>query len=368
MRLLFASNVRAPWGGSEWLWSDTAYLLAREGQTVGFCLPWRKDHPAVAALRAAGAAEFAEVEPTRWPRRLWRRAFDRQSFPERCLREFRPDLLVLSQGRQDEGLEWHAALGRLRVPYVVLNEMVVDNLFLEDGPAEALGEFLAGARRLYFVAERNRIQAELQLGRRFPNSRVVRNPFRVPYDAAFSWPTGPDLRLGLVARLDPDFKGQDALFEVLARPHWRSRPLWLHLFGSGSAERRLRRARDLLGLERVVFEGFAERIAQIWDRCHVVASPSRQEGLPISVVEGMLMGRPVFGTAVSGIPELVEDGVSGFLAGACTPDLLDAALERLWDRRDELPALGRAAQIRARACIPADPARAFAEELLGARH
>jgi glycosyltransferase involved in cell wall biosynthesis len=366
MRVLFASTLRAHWGGSEWLWAETALHLARQGHAVGFCQPWEKDHPAIAALRAAGASEIAEIRPTPWHRRWWRSAFDRRSFAARTLAEFAPGLAVISQARQDEGVEWRQALAAARVPYVILNELTVDNLYLEDAEAEALGEFLAGARRLYFVAERSRILLEVQLGRRFPNARVVRNPFRVPYGAPFAWPPGPDLRLGLVARLDPDTKGQDALFEALARPRWRERPVWLHLFGRGSAERRLRRLQAMLGLERIVFEGFAEQLGPVWERCHVVAAPSRQEGLPISVVEGMLMGRPVFATAVAGIPEIVEDGVSGILAPACGADLLDDALDRLWSLRERLPDMGRAAQERARQRVPADPALAFAKELLSA--
>jgi glycosyltransferase involved in cell wall biosynthesis len=85
------------------------------------------------------------------------------------------------------------------------------------------------------------------------------------------------------------------------------------------------------------------------------------------MVEAMLQGRPVLGTAVAGIPEFVNDGVHGFLAAGCTPDLLDQALERLWQARDRLPDLGRAAQLQARALLPENPVTAFAREVTGLR-
>jgi glycosyltransferase involved in cell wall biosynthesis len=95
--------------------------------------------------------------------------------------------------------------------------------------------------------------------------------------------------------------------------------------------------------------------------------PSRIEGLPLAVVEAMLCGRPVVATDVAGA-EVVEDGVTGFLAEAPAVGSIGNALERFWTRREEAQQIGATAAERIRHLIPPDPVRIFADkirELLG---
>src|SRR5205807_233676 len=56
-----------------------------------------------------------------------------------------------------------------------------------------------------------------------------------------------------------------------------------------------------------------DELGDLYDRAAVVVCPSYREGLPLCVLEAMAHGRPVVASAVGGIPELVEDGVTGFL-------------------------------------------------------
>ncbi len=62
--------------------------------------------------------------------------------------------------------------------------------------------------------------------------------------------------------------------------------------------------------------------------CRVAADGDR-DGIPNVLVEAMAAGVPVVSTAVSGIPELVSDGVNGLLVAPEDPDALAAALQRL---------------------------------------
>ena len=55
----------------------------------------------------------------------------------------------------------------------------------------------------------------------------------------------------------------------------------------------------------------------------------RMEGIPVALMEAMASGVPVVATRLSGIPELVEDGVTGLLVEPHDPEGLAAALERL---------------------------------------
>jgi len=68
-------------------------------------------------------------------------------------------------------------------------------------------------------------------------------------------------------------------------------------------------------------------------------------------------------TDVAGQSEIVEDGVSGFIAEAPTLGAFGKVLDRVWERRMELEAMGKAASACIRRYIPTDPAHIFAEKI-----
>jgi glycosyltransferase involved in cell wall biosynthesis len=160
-------------------------------------------------------------------------------------------------------------------------------------------------------------------------------------------------------------KGQDLLFQVLALPQWRDRPLRVSLFGRGGWEQGLRQLAHTLGVSsRIRFCGHVENIAAVWADHHALVLPSRHEGLPICLVEAMLCGRFGIVTDVGGNREPVEEGVNGFIAAAPTVSLLDDAMQRAWSRRAQWAEIGAAASRSIRATVPPDPAQVFAHHLL----
>ena len=80
-------------------------------------------------------------------------------------------------------------------------------------------------------------------------------------------------------------------------------------------------ARELGVADRVSFTGFVsqEQLREIYYRSHIFVHPSQtgrdgnQEGIPNSMLEAMATGLPVFATEHGGIPEAIENGVSGVL-------------------------------------------------------
>ncbi|HEY8316821.1 MAG TPA: glycosyltransferase, partial [Gaiellaceae bacterium] len=97
-------------------------------------------------------------------------------------------------------------------------------------------------------------------------------------------------------------------------------------------------------------EGFVapSELGPWYERAAVVAAPSRREGYGVVAREAMAWGRPVVATAVGGLRDAVEDGVTGLLVPAGDSDALRAALERLLGDAALRARLGAAARERAR--------------------
>jgi glycosyltransferase involved in cell wall biosynthesis len=153
---------------------------------------------------------------------------------------------------------------------------------------------------------------------------------------------GPDrgerLRVLAVGRLVPK-KGFDVLLRACALVAAEREDVELDVAGeAGEQEAELRALVHELGLrDRVRFRGplgqgelFAE-----YRRATVLCAPSRvlsdgdRDGIPNVLVEAMACGLPVVATGISGIPELVEDGVNGLLVAPDDPGELAAAILRV---------------------------------------
>lgn len=109
-----------------------------------------------------------------------------------------------------------------------------------------------------------------------------------------------------------DRKNQMMLFEAFE--HLRNMDsLNLLLIGSGPQEQALRNYVQERGLNNIHFLGFRDDIPKILAASDVIALTSKAEGLPRCVMEGMAAGKPILGTNIRGIRDLVTDGENGFL-------------------------------------------------------
>jgi glycosyltransferase involved in cell wall biosynthesis len=372
--ILFVASVDyPPWGGgAEELWSRAALHLAAEGfrisaSAVESSPPARR----VVELTKLGVEVWSRPALYSVRKRAWRALMAPQKSlttldVERLIARRSPNFVAISDGAPFPPLDLLEMCVVKRTAFVTIVQCNQEFWWPPDALAERYRAALTAALRCYFVSNANRRLAEKQIGCELRNAEVVRNPFNVGFDASPPWPPpGRDgeLRFAFVGRLDPPGKGQDILFEVLAGSAWTSRNWRLHLYGNGENRGVLQRLAQRLGLaDRIVFEGHAADVEKIWALNHVLVMPSRIEGLPLAVIEAMLCGRPVVATDVAGA-EVVEDGVTGFLAAAATVSCLACALERFWARREHAKEIGAAAAQRIRRLIPADPARVFADKL-----
>jgi glycosyltransferase involved in cell wall biosynthesis len=127
-------------------------------------------------------------------------------------------------------------------------------------------------------------------------------------------------------------KGLPVLFDAMARLADRAVPARLTLIGDGSERGALERAVAMRGLgDRVVFAGHRsqEGVADAMAAADVFVLPSFAEGVPVVLMEAMASRTAVVATRVAGVPELVEDGVSGLLVSPGDASALAEALAAL---------------------------------------
>jgi glycosyltransferase involved in cell wall biosynthesis len=89
-------------------------------------------------------------------------------------------------------------------------------------------------------------------------------------------------------------------------------------------------------------------LGSYYERAAVVACPSHREGYGVVAREAMAYGRPVVATAVGGLTDAVEDGVTGLVVPPRDPEALRAAIERLLADPDLRRRRGQAARDMAR--------------------
>ena len=357
MRLGIISTMTGmPWGGSEELWATTAQRALEASIKVSICLALRTcpNHKKLVALEHAGADVFCHSDSPLYVRgrQASRVVGILHSRLGEYLREYlsplpaffstRPDVLLISEGWSIPAIEVIKAVEQYHAPrpYLILSQANGGDLPATEHRRRA-AMLYKNARFALFVAESNWRATERQLTQRLVNARVLRNPINLECVDRVPWPKEKSTSFASVGRLDTFAKGQDILFEVLSDSHWRHRDWHLCLYGSGKDDIYLQELARFYGLsDRIEFCGQTEDIQRVWQKHHALVLPSRIEGTPLAMVEAMLCGRPVIGTAVAGIPEWVRDGHSGFLADAPVVKCFAATLETAWHQRENWQAMG----------------------------
>ncbi len=150
--------------------------------------------------------------------------------------------------------------------------------------------------------------------------------------------------IGMVARLDWQ-KGFEELL-LAARSLREDFPsLQFLVVGDGpDAPAIAARALALGVAEQIVFAGQRSDIVRVYSEMDVFVLPSRNEGLPMTVLEAMASRRPVVATAVGGVPSVIDNGVTGLLVAPADARGLELALRRILhdaDLRARLATSGR---------------------------
>ena len=139
-------------------------------------------------------------------------------------------------------------------------------------------------------------------------------------------PSGTCL-IGSIGRLSPE-KGLDVLIDSLG---WLDQVnVHLLMIGDGNEKDQLEKQAEKLGLsDQVHMLGYRTDIKELLNTLDVCVQPSRFEGMPMVILEAMATGCPVVATAVGGVPQMIRDGVDGWLVPPQNSQQLAAAISNV---------------------------------------
>lgn len=194
--------------------------------------------------------------------------------------------------------------------------------------------------RVVPVAIAERVRESIQQVFGYPNAPLIPNgiaveEFILPPEMRERWrrQEGFELDAILITHIGrfTAQKNHELLIRAFAQlnPY---QPVQLLLVGEGELKPQVEQLVYSLGLsERVRFLGVRSDIPELLNASDIFVLSSRWEGNPMSVMEAMAAGLPVISTAVGGVPELVEEGVSGILVPSENEQALRTAIQTLLD-------------------------------------
>ena len=158
------------------------------------------------------------------------------------------------------------------------------------------------------------------------------------------WPAGDGPVVGYVGPIEPR-RGARDLVEAVPAIHAGAAAARVVLLGDDDSGVEGRYRDAVVGAEGVEHYGGVDGAPGIMRHLDVLVLPAHQDSSGPILAQAMAVGTPVVATRVGGVPELVQDGVTGLLVPPGDPDALAAAVVRVLERRGDM---GAAAAQRAR--------------------
>lgn len=160
--------------------------------------------------------------------------------------------------------------------------------------------------------------------------------------------------VGTACRLVPA-KGVQDLIQAVAMLSPDIPQLRLEIAGRGPYQTELMNEARRLGIDKTIrFLGWQQQLGPCFRNWDIFVLPSHDEGFGMAVLEAMAGGLPVIGTGVGGLPELIEEGRTGFIVLPSNPVDLAERLRLLVLDPKLRQAMGNAGQERARMCFSVD--------------
>ena len=132
-----------------------------------------------------------------------------------------------------------------------------------------------------------------------------------------------------------DIKGYPLLLEAVAILAGQGRDVRLSLVGDGPDAGHLRQKATDLGIaNKVIFEGWRSQaeLGELYGKSDLCVLSSFSEGVPVVLMEAMATGVPCVAPRITGIPELIRDGIEGALVTPASVEELVSAIAMLMDQ------------------------------------
>lgn len=279
------------------------------------------------------------------------------------LTKAKPDFVIVSQGINFDGLVFANQCLLLNIPYLIVSHKAVNFFWPAEGDRSYMRETLVKAEQCLFVSQHNKELTEEQFGIRLKNSSIVINPVKTKVNPLPYPSISQGIKLACIGRLFVIDKGQDILLRILQQDKWKNRSISVSFIGKGPDKDALIDMAKLLGVNNVSFGGYQEGLETIWHEHHALIVPSRSEGLPLTIIEAMSLGRIVIATNAGGNAEVLQEAVTGFIGEADEKDF-EKAMESAWAKRDEWERMGIDAAQHITKIIPENPAAIFANLII----
>ncbi|WP_225931485.1 glycosyltransferase family 4 protein [Leptolyngbya sp. 7M] len=239
-----------------------------------------------------------------------------------------------------------------KIPYWLMLQHANEDFYLDSHECLQTYTYIAEtAKRFVFVAERNRTSFERAICRKLTNYLLTRNgltseALEEAKNISISFPVKSERKVRFLnlGRFSPLDKGQHLILESLSSEKWKGRDWQLSFVGLSEFGREyLKNLSSYFGLEskRIDVVPFLHNVFEIIANNDILLMPSLSEGTPFAMIEAMACGRPAVGTPVGGIPELIIDGKTGWLAKTTHVSDISEAMERMWQDRKSWAAIGK---------------------------
>ena len=196
------------------------------------------------------------------------------------------------------------------------------------------------------------------------NASNYRTPLAIPPEA---------IVLGYVGRMVP-VKDLPMLVRAFALALTSVPNLWLVMAGDGNQRFDLEKlAAEAAVANRIRWLGWIHDLPRLYATMDICALSSLNEGTPVAIIEAMAAAKAVVATAVGGVPDLVQDGVTGLLVQPRAAEAFASAIVRLARNTDERRQFGENARQyvaarHSRDRLVDDVERLYLSALAGKRH
>ena len=153
-----------------------------------------------------------------------------------------------------------------------------------------------------------------------------------------------DKLVGIIGRIFP-IKNHRLFLESAAQIEQQESNVRFVIVGDGTLRSETERyAQDLSIHQQVIFTGWRRDLPRIYADLDLLVVSSDNEGTPVSAIEAMASGCPVVATEVGGLPDVVQNGKTGYLVPPKQPEALATAMLKLIRDPETATQMGRSAQ------------------------